>query len=354
MRRSSPAWTKRLARCVHHATSRSGESASSMRGSRPSQSDTAILPSDSGRARASVARPRRGRRPRAIRCTVSGGKPRRRCACSSRRNSRSCGAKSTTRSRPDGRSTRAASRDRARAVVEEVQHLVDDDDVERILRQREIVDVALPHAAMAQARAVEPRARERQHVERHVEAEAALDLRARTVRACARCRCRDRAASGTAGRRAPRGSPASTASSATCSLRMRSHSAAWRAKYFCAAAARAARTDGKPLAVARNGRVVEDRAAQQARAPARRCRRARPGGRRPRSLRGSARPDRASASSRRWREMRGCDWRRMSVRSETVSSASASSATMRSRVSSPAALRAPLRSANGSWAAEAR
>ena len=55
----------------------------------------------------------------------------------------------------------------------------------------------------------------------------------------------------------------------------------------------------------------------------------------------STRP--ASSSSRRWREMRGCDWRRMSVRSETVSSASAKSATMRSRVSSPAALRAPFR-----------
>src|SRR5260370_821046 len=39
--------------------------------------------------------------------------------------------------------------DRARAVVEEVQHLVDDDEIEGIPRQREIVDVALPHAAMA-------------------------------------------------------------------------------------------------------------------------------------------------------------------------------------------------------------
>ena len=43
-------------------------------------------------------------------------------------------------------------------------------------RHREIVDVALPHAAMAQAGALEPRARERQHVERQVDAEAALDV----------------------------------------------------------------------------------------------------------------------------------------------------------------------------------
>ena len=48
--------------------------------------------------------------------------------------------------------------------------------------------------------------------------------------------------------------------------------------------------------------------------------------------------------------MRGCDWRKMSVRSETVSSASASSASMRRRVLSPAALRAPLRVSKSKWA----
>ena len=66
--------------------------------------------------------------------------------------------------------------DGARGVVEKVQHLVNDDDVERIARQREIVDVALPHAAIFQAGAVEPRAGQRQHVERKIEAEAALDI----------------------------------------------------------------------------------------------------------------------------------------------------------------------------------
>ena len=116
--------------------------------------------------------------------------------------------------------------DRARAVVEEVQHLMDDHDVERARRHREIVDVALAHAAMAQARALDARAREQQHVERQIDAEPALDARRRTIRACGRCRCRDRAASGTAARRARRGSRASTASSVTCSLRMRSHCAA--------------------------------------------------------------------------------------------------------------------------------
>src|SRR5215213_7099344 len=41
--------------------------------------------------------------------------------------------------------------------------------------------------------------------------------------------------------------------------------------------------------------------------------------------------------------MRGCDWRRILVRSETVKSASASSASTRRRVPSPAARSAPCR-----------
>ncbi len=42
--------------------------------------------------------------------------------------------------------------------------------------QRQIVDVALPHAAIFQAGALEPVAREQQHVEREIEAEPALDV----------------------------------------------------------------------------------------------------------------------------------------------------------------------------------
>ena len=66
--------------------------------------------------------------------------------------------------------------DGAGAVVEEVQHLMNDDDIERVARQRQVVDVAVAHAAMLQAGAVEPGAGERQHVERQIEAEAALDV----------------------------------------------------------------------------------------------------------------------------------------------------------------------------------
>ena len=60
----------------------------------------------------------------------------------------------------------------------------------------------------------------------------------------------------------------------------------------------------------------------------------------------------ASTRSLRWREMRGCDWPRMSVRSETDSSPSASSARMRRRVSSAAARRMPRASGNGRAVAE--
>ena len=55
---------------------------------------------------------------------------------------------------------------RPRAVVEEVQDLMDDDDVERIARQRQIVNVAVADAAMLEPGAIEPGAGERQHVER--------------------------------------------------------------------------------------------------------------------------------------------------------------------------------------------
>ena len=66
------------------------------------------------------------------------------------------------------------------------------------------------------------------------------------------------------------------------------------------------------------------------------------------SRRRSTRP--ASASSLRWREMRGCDWRRMSVRSETVSSASASSARRRSRVVLAGGLERAVEGVERQWA----
>ena len=116
--------------------------------------------------------------------------------------------------------------DRARAVFEKVQHLMHEHDVEGFARQREIVDVALAHAAMFQARAIEPRAREAQHVGRQIDAEPALDRGAEQFQHApgAGAEIEQRAHRLVAERLAR--SRASTASSAACNLRMRSHCAA--------------------------------------------------------------------------------------------------------------------------------
>ena len=128
---------------------------------------------------------------------------------------------------PAGRAQHARRfADRARAVVEEVQHLMDDDDVEGIAAaaaDRRCRPAARCNGAGRRGRAARARAAACRATGR---CRARARSPGRTARACGRCRCRDRAASGTACRRAPRRSPASTASSATCSLRMRSHSAA--------------------------------------------------------------------------------------------------------------------------------
>ena len=193
---------------------------------------------------------------------------------------------------PPGRAQHARGfRDGARAVVEEVQHLMDDDDVEGILRQREIVDVALPHAAMAQAGAVEPRARERQHVERHVEAEAALDRRPEQFEhaAGAGAEIEQRAERLVGERRADRLLHRLVGDVQLADAVPLGGVA--REIVLRRGGARGAHR-GEPLAVARDGRVVGiepcDKLARQ-RAPSRRARR---GGRTPRSLRGSARPGR--------------------------------------------------------------
>ena len=232
------------------------------------------------------------------------------------------------RSRPPAAGRPAAARAPprwigARAVVEEVQHLMNDDDVEGIARQRQIVDVALPHAAMAAgrrgrgARAPAPACRATDR------GRARARAAGRTARACVRCRCRDRASERNGLPASAARIAASTASSATCSLRMRSHSRGVAAEIGLRRGGARGAHGGEPLAVARDGRVGRHRAGRSAsrassalppRSP-RRKKAQEP------SRKRSTRP--ASTSSRRWREMRGCDWRRMSVRSDTVSSASA-------------------------------
>src|SRR5262249_5405194 len=67
--------------------------------------------------------------------------------------------------------------DRASTVVEEVQHLMQDDDIEGTVGERQIVDVTLPDTAVSQARPLEAVARKQQHVEREINPESALDVR---------------------------------------------------------------------------------------------------------------------------------------------------------------------------------
>src|SRR5262249_48643464 len=78
---------------------------------------------------------------------------------------------------PSARTQNAGSLgDGARAVVEKMQDLVDDDDIEGIARQREIVNIAEADAALLQPRAIEPGARQRQHVERQIKPKPALNI----------------------------------------------------------------------------------------------------------------------------------------------------------------------------------
>ncbi len=265
----------------------------------------------------------------------------RRCACSSRRNSRSCGAKSTTSSRPPGRSTRAASRIARAAVVEEVQHLMDDDDVERVGRRprdRRCRPAARCNGAgpraRARARASSSMSSDRsrpsprsicgaEQFEHAPGAGAEIEQRAeRLVGERVADRLLDRFVG-----------DVELADAVPFGGVARGSRPAPRRR------ARAATAD-EPVAVAGDDRVVGIEPRDQRAGDARRRRPARPAGRTPRRPRGSARSGRprpAASDAARCGAGTGAG---CAVRSDTVSSASASSARMRSRVSSPAAFRA--------------
>ena len=191
-------------RSVHHATSRVFGAASTMRGSRASQSETAILPCGPG-----------GKGLLAHDVEAGGFEPLRHRL--RRKAEPAMGVLlaqefEVVRREIDDQQPAARPQhprrlaDGARAVVEEVQHLMNDDDVERIARQRQVVDVALPHAAILQAGAIEPGAGERQHVERQVEAEAALDVVREQLQHAAGAGAEIEQRRGSACRRARRGS----------------------------------------------------------------------------------------------------------------------------------------------------
>src|SRR5215470_1635381 len=62
------------------------------------------------------------------------------------------------------------------AIVEKMQHLVNDDDIEGIARYRKVENVALSNAAITDACVVKPAAGESQHFVVEIDAETALDL----------------------------------------------------------------------------------------------------------------------------------------------------------------------------------
>ncbi len=90
-------------------------------------------------------------------------KPSRRWAKSVRRNSCVWASKSTTTSRPPGAQRARGFLQRPGRIVEEVQHLMDDDEVVAVALDRRRVEVALAQLDVAQARLIDAAARQRQH-----------------------------------------------------------------------------------------------------------------------------------------------------------------------------------------------
>ena len=76
--------------------------------------------------------------------------------------------------RPPAASAAAGLLDRARRLVEEVQHLVDDDEVEAVAHDREVQHVAEPDARIRDSGALQIGAGDCEHRRREVDAERAL------------------------------------------------------------------------------------------------------------------------------------------------------------------------------------
>ena len=201
---------------------------------------------------------------------------------------------------------------------------------------------------MAQPGAVEPRPRQRQHVVRQIEAEAAFEIGTKQFEhtAGAGAEIEERTERPVGKRRADRLLDRRRRRREACgcgpTLRRGARNSLAQPRPARHGRRSAARGRASTVGSVGSSRPISSRAsaALPLRSPSRK------NAHEP-SRNRSTRP--ASAKSLRCREIRGCDWRKMSVRSETVSSASAKSARMRSRVASPAALSAPWRSENGSW-----
>ena len=146
-----------------------------MRWSRPSQSDTAILPEKPRAEQASVQRDFKPGRLHPLRHRLRGeAEPAMGVLVAQKleivrreiHHQQAAGRTQHARRFANG----------ARAIVKKMQDLMNEHRVKGVVRQRELVDISVPHAAMAQSRAIEPRPRERQHVEGEIEAKAARDI----------------------------------------------------------------------------------------------------------------------------------------------------------------------------------
>ena len=76
---------------------------------------------------------------------------------------------SETANRPPGFSTRKASRENAIFVGREIDDAVRDDDIDRVVGQRDVLDFAFQELDIGDARLLLVFARQRQHVVRHVQ-----------------------------------------------------------------------------------------------------------------------------------------------------------------------------------------
>ena len=108
---------------------------------------------------------------------------------------------------PAGRERAGGLLQRPGGIVEEVQHLMDDDEVVAVALDRRGVDVALAQLDVAEAGLVDAAPGEREHRRALVDADGADGPRREQLQHAPGARCRDRAGCGTASRRSSRRAP---------------------------------------------------------------------------------------------------------------------------------------------------
>ena len=143
---------------------------------------------------------------------------------------------------PAGRDEAGRLADRARGIVEVVQHLMDDDEVEGVARERRRVDVALPQLDAGEAGLLEIGAGDREHGVACIEPDGPRTPRREELQHAAGAGAEIERGCGSGVGPSASSTAASTAASGAWRDRIRSHSGASRAKKAWAACARCART----------------------------------------------------------------------------------------------------------------